>query len=74
MRRPPTLILMCGLPGAGKTTLAPKPAHARRAVRLAPDEWLDGLDIDLWDGPARESELTVLRMTTRRLENDDSPC
>jgi predicted kinase len=45
---------MCGLPGAGKTTLARELAHARRAARLSPDEWLDGLGIDLWDLQARD--------------------
>lgn len=35
-----TLILLCGLPGAGKTTLAKKLAVERNALRLTPDEWI----------------------------------
>lgn len=46
---------MCGLPGAGKTTLARELARTGGAVRLSPDEWLGGLRIDLWDEPARET-------------------
>jgi predicted kinase len=53
MYRRSTLILMCGLPGVGKTTLARKLAASRRAVRLCTDEWLDGLGVDLWDQQAR---------------------
>ena len=34
------LILTCGLPGAGKTTLARQLAADRGAVRLTKDEWL----------------------------------
>lgn len=34
---------MCGLPCAGKTTLAKQIERERSAVRLTPDEWLVGL-------------------------------
>ena len=36
----PTLFLMVGLPGAGKTTRARVVAAEQRAVRLTPDEWM----------------------------------
>jgi predicted kinase len=47
------LIIVCGLPGSGKTT------HARRleaelgAVRLCADEWMEALAVDLWDEKMR---------------------
>lgn len=47
------IILLCGLPGAGKTTLAVRLAGELRAVRLSPDEWLAGFGFDLFDGRAR---------------------
>ena len=47
------LILICGLPGSGKTTLAKKLAAAAQAVRLSPDEWKHALGIDYYDEPAR---------------------
>jgi predicted kinase len=34
----PRLLLMCGLPGSGKTTLATQLAAGLPAVRLCPDE------------------------------------
>jgi predicted kinase len=36
----PTLHLVCGLPGAGKTTLAMQLERESVAVRLCPDEWI----------------------------------
>jgi predicted kinase len=36
----PTLLLMCGLPGSGKTTLARRLERERGALRLTPDEWI----------------------------------
>jgi len=35
-----TLLLMVGLPGAGKTTQAKELAAVHRALRLTPDEWM----------------------------------
>ena len=35
-----TLLLMCGLPGSGKTTLARRIERERDALRLTPDEWI----------------------------------
>ena len=48
------LILTCGLPGAGKTTLAAQLAADRGAVRLTKDEWLWALGRTPWDEQARE--------------------
>jgi predicted kinase len=48
------LILTCGLPGAGKTTLATRLAASRSAVRLTKDEWLWALGATPWDEPTRE--------------------
>ncbi|HEX8731453.1 MAG TPA: ATP-binding protein [Ktedonobacterales bacterium] len=48
------LILMCGLPGAGKTTLARRLAEALPAIRLCPDEWLAALGVDLRDEETRD--------------------
>ena len=47
------LILICGLPGSGKTMLAKQLAPKLRAVRLCPDEWKHDLDIDYYDEPRR---------------------
>lgn len=43
------LILICGLPGSGKTTLAERLAPEVPAVRLCTDEWKHDLDIDYYD-------------------------
>jgi predicted kinase len=47
------LILICGLPGSGKTTLAKQLAPKVPAVRLSPDEWKHDLGIDYYDEPRR---------------------
>lgn len=50
----PRLVLMCGLPGSGKTTEARRLAADLGAVRLSPDEWMAALGIDLWDEETRD--------------------
>lgn len=47
------LILICGLPGSGKTTLANQIAADMPAVRLSPDEWKHDLGIDYYDEEMR---------------------
>ena len=49
----PRLIIVCGLPGSGKTTLAKALERKFRAVRLAPDEWMDALSIGIYDEERR---------------------
>jgi predicted kinase len=48
------LILICGLPGSGKTTLGKTLESRLRAVRFSPDEWMEALSIDLYDEQRRE--------------------
>lgn len=47
------LIIVCGLPGAGKTTRARSLACERGGVRLSADDWLEALDVNLWDETLR---------------------
>ena len=48
------LILTCGLPGAGKTTLATQLAADRNALRLTKDEWLWAIGSSPWEEQTQE--------------------
>lgn len=47
------LIIVCGLPGSGKTTYARMLEGKLGGVRFCPDEWMDALAIDLYDEERR---------------------
>ena len=48
------LIVICGLPGSGKTTLAKQLEADCLAVPFSADDWMTALSINLHDEPARE--------------------
>ena len=57
------LVLICGLPASGKSTLARKLAPKIPAIRLDKDGWVTQLGADVWDGEFRvrlEHQLWVL--------------
>lgn len=49
-----TLYLICGLPGAGKTTLAKQLEQQHAALRLCPDEWIAAILADVNDIAERD--------------------
>ena len=58
------LILLCGLPGSGKTTLARQLAQEMPAVRFGADEWKADLGLDYFDEPMHERlEQRLLKLT-----------
>ena len=64
-----TLIIVCGLPGSGKTTYARQLENKLRAIRLCPDEWMDALSLDIWDEAVRAKIETLQWLFGQQLLN-----
>ena len=56
----PTLFLICGLPGAGKTTLAKTLEETQHALRLTPDEWMAKIVGDGFDEEKRSAVEAIM--------------
>ena len=54
MQKSGRLIVVCGLPGSGKTTLALALESRLHAIRFSPDDWMDALSVSLYDEGVRE--------------------
>lgn len=50
---PGRLVVITGLPGSGKTTLATELARSMPATRMCPDDWMMSAGIDLWNERVR---------------------
>ncbi|MEN9643463.1 MAG: hypothetical protein RL238_132 [Actinomycetota bacterium] len=61
------LIILCGLPGSGKTTVGRRIAAAHGAVRMCPDEWMTSMGVTLWDAGLRAHLEASQWVTTQHL-------
>src|SRR5580700_101604 len=66
----PRLIIVCGLPGSGKSTHAKLLETNLGAIRFSSDEWMDALSLDLFDEGRRERiEALQWKFTQQLLAN-----
>ena len=62
-----TLIIICGLPGSGKTTLARQLEASLPAFRMSADDWMDALSINLHEEKQRDKIEALQWQLTKRL-------
>jgi predicted kinase len=63
----PRLILVCGLPGSGKTLHATALEEELNALRLSADDWMCALGIDIYDEPQRQRIESLQNQLAQRL-------
>jgi predicted kinase len=67
------LIIVCGLPGSGKTTHAKLLEQKLKAIRFCPDEWFEALSLDLYDeGQRARIEALQWQLAQELLKHDVS--
>jgi predicted kinase len=60
-------VIICGLPGSGKTTLAVQLENGMSAVRLSADDWMNALSINLYAEESRNHIEAVQWQLVKRL-------
>jgi predicted kinase len=68
----PLLILLCGLPGSGKTTVARQRERETGAIRFSTDEWMADLGVDLFDPIRDNAQARLDRLWKELLERGQS--
>jgi predicted kinase len=68
----PLLILFCGLPGSGKTTIARQRERETGAIRFSTDEWMGDLDVDFFDPIRDRLQARLDRLWKQLLERGQS--
>ena len=68
----PLLVLFCGLPGSGKTTLARERARETGAVRFSTDEWMEDLGVDFFDAMRNNLQRRLDELWKELLEHRQS--
>ena len=67
MNTKPTLVIICGLPGSGKTTLARQLETSMPAFRMCADDWMTALSINLHQEEPRARIEALQWQLTKRL-------
>lgn len=65
-------MLLCGLPGSGKTTLARILTEQSRAIRFSTDEWMADLGIDPFDAIRDRLQIRLDRLWQELLTHGQS--
>lgn len=68
----PALMLFCGLPGSGKTTVARERERETGAIRFSTDEWMADLGVDFFDRMRDRMQLRLNKLWKELLEHGQS--